>query len=178
MSAWGNVFNAVINLLWTCLLLGPVYVYCAHHVTPKCLFLFGLAAVFPFGAPKRILQRFQLGTNVDVYRSLGVPLLVKCTQDAPWLGRLGGGQYRRVSLDRKVIARVMRETWMRERFHLGLLLFCGACSGLALWQMELRWCVTLIVINTLYNLYPVWLQQYLRLRLTRLSRFAVKPEPR
>ena len=174
MSAWRHVLNAVINVPWTCLLLGPVYVYCAHHVTPTWLFVFGLAAVFPLGAPERILQRLQLGTHVDVYRRLGVPLLVKVTQDAPWLVRLGGDQYKRVSLDRGVIDRVMRETWMRERFHLGLPLFCGACSGLALWQMEIRWCVALIVINTLYNLYPVWLQQYLRLRLTRLSGRAVK----
>jgi hypothetical protein len=166
MSAWRHVLNAAINLLWTGLLLTPVYFYCARYVTLKWLLVFGLASVSPLCVSRAILQRFQLSPEVNGYRRLGVPLLVKLTQDAPWLGRLGA-QGRRVSLDRKVIARVIRETWMRERFHFGMLVFTGCCSGLAFWQMELRWCVTLIIVNTFYNLYPIWLQQYLRLRLIR-----------
>jgi len=167
MRRWRHVSNAVINLLWTSLFLTPVFVYCAHHVPSKWLLVFGIAAILPLGLPRAILQRFRLGSEVEVYRRLGVPFLMWFTQDAPWLMRWGGDQSRRVSLDRKLIAQVIRETWMRERFHLGLLLFCGFCSGQALCQMQLRWCLALIFINTLYNLYPVWLQQYVRLRLSR-----------
>jgi hypothetical protein len=77
---------------------------------------------------------------------------------------------RRVRCDREVIVRFTRDTWMRERFHLGLLLFCSLCAGVALWRIQLMWFIALCLVNTLYNFYPIWLQQYLRLRITRLLR--------
>jgi hypothetical protein len=41
-------------------------------------------------------------------------------------------------------------------------------SGYAIWQREMEWTVVLILLNIGYNLYPIWLQQYLRVRLQQL----------
>jgi hypothetical protein len=40
-------------------------------------------------------------------------------------------------------------------------------SGYAIGQREVGWAVVLILLNIGYNLYPIWLQQYLRVRLQR-----------
>jgi hypothetical protein len=117
-----------------------------------------------------LLQKLQISSDTNTYRRLRVPLLAKLTQDAPWLLRLGGEPGKRITRDHETIARVMSGSWMRERFHLGLLVSCVLCAGFALWQMQFTWFIALILINTLYNLYPVWIQQYLRLRITRLGR--------
>jgi hypothetical protein len=168
--------NAGINLVWTGLLLTPVYIFCARYVSVKWLVLFGLVSVLPLGVPRAVLQQFGLSADVSVYRHLRVPLIVRFTQDAPWLRRVAGHPSRRVSLEGAVIARVVRDSWMRERFHFALLLFCGFCSVLALWQKQFSWCVALTFINIVYNLYPVWLQQYLRLRLSPVLRRSARAE--
>jgi len=168
VRAQRHILNALPNILWTAIFLGPVYVYGVRQIPPKLLYVFAVAGALPFLVPRSFLQRFQLSSDAGVYRRLRVPLLVKLTQDAPWLHRLGGHPEKRVRRDRRTIARVISDTWMRERFHFGLLLFCALCAGVALWRKQLMWFTALIVINTLYNLYPVWVQQYLRLRVTHL----------
>jgi Glycosyl-4,4'-diaponeurosporenoate acyltransferase len=162
------ILNALPNILWTAIFIGPVYAYCVREIPPRLLYVFAVAGALPFLVPRSFLQRFQLSPDTGVYRRLQLPLLVKLTQDAPWLHRLGGHPEKRVRRDRGAIVRVISDTWTRERFHFGLLVFCALCAGVALWRTQLMWFTALILINTLYNLYPVWVQQYLRLRVTHL----------
>ena len=51
-----------------------------------------------------------------------------------------------------------------ERFHGVLLLFFALVSLYALAHGYSGWAALLVLLNVGYNLYPMWLQQYLRLR--------------
>jgi hypothetical protein len=166
-------FNTLTSLLWTVIFLGPVYVYCRHHVPPKALYLFAAVGMLPYLLPRSSLRRVQLTSDPKVYRRLKVTFLIAFTQDAPWFRLLAGKTEKRISRGRDSLARVVRDTWTRERLHTGLLLFCALCSAVALSRFEIRWFVALTAINILYNLYPVWLQQYIRMRVKLLARGTV-----
>jgi Glycosyl-4,4'-diaponeurosporenoate acyltransferase len=170
MNSRRQAGNMLLNILWTAVFLGPVCVFSISAISGKTLSLFLLAATLPLLMPRTLLQRLQLSNNRHVYQLLGVPLLVKVTQDAPWIRQSGSDLHRRVSRNREAITRLQRDTWTRERFHLGVLVFCALCAGVALWGGQFLWFTTLILVNLLYNLYPVWLQQYIRLRASRLLR--------
>ncbi|MEK6398660.1 MAG: hypothetical protein V4734_11290, partial [Terriglobus sp.] len=81
-----------------------------------------------------------------------------------WLRRISGSHTPRVRRDAVILAKLVRDTWTRERFHLSLLVFYILCIVVALLHMQFAWSGTLIVCNVIFNLYPIWLQQYLRLR--------------
>jgi Glycosyl-4,4'-diaponeurosporenoate acyltransferase len=172
VSARRHLLNALPNVLWTALFLGPVYVFCARYVSLKYICIFLVAGAVALSLPRSALQRFRLSSNVGAYRRLRVPLLVGITQDAAWIRRLSGHSEARVRSDRKTIARLTSDAWMRERFHLGAFLYCTLCAVVALCQRRLLWFSALLLINTFYNLYPMWVQQYLRIRVARLLRHA------
>ncbi|MBJ6107899.1 hypothetical protein JAO73_02670 [Hymenobacter sp. BT523] len=71
--------------------------------------------------------------------------------------------YRHVR-SRAGLAALVRGAYHQERLHLVLLLFYGFASGYAAVQGQAGWCGLFIFTNVGYNLYPMWLQQYLRLR--------------
>lgn len=155
--------------MWTVIFVGPLYAFCAHHVPRTSLFVFFAVATVCIALPKALLQRMALSPTTAVYRRLRVPTLINFTQDAAWLRRISGGQKPRVRRNEIALARLVRDTWTRERFHLALLVFYGLCTVVAFLHAQLVWAATLIVCNASYNLYPIWLQQYLRLRVSRCS---------
>jgi hypothetical protein len=75
-------------------------------------------------------------------------------------------QYRRLP-SRAAVAGLVRGTYHYERFHWTMLLFFLLVSGYAVTQRQMGWALVLSLLNVGYNLYPIWLQQYLRVRLQR-----------
>ena len=69
--------------------------------------------------------------------------------------------------DKATIRRKIKETYMFERFHVGLLLVFFILTGHAL-KEHWQWVIVLLLGNFLYNIYPILLQQYVRLRLRKL----------
>lgn len=104
--------------------------------------------------------------------------MIQVSQDAAWLRRMSGEREPRARREGSALRRIERDTWMRERFHLGFFVFYCLCSALALLQGRGLWCFVLMVANALYNLYPIWLQQYLRLRVERCLMHGSGPSTR
>ena len=122
MSARRQAVNMLLNILWTDIFFGPVCVFCIRAIPGKTLLLLLLAATLPLLMPRSLLQRLQLSNDRRIYRRLGVPLLVKVTQDAPWIRQTSSDFARRIARDREAITRFRRGTWTREQFHLAVLL--------------------------------------------------------
>jgi len=169
MSAREELVNLIPSVLWTTILGAPVFFFCVHHVPLNSIYWFTAVGVASMFLPRAALKRLAISTDVTLYRRLGVPLLIKITQDAGWLRRLAGNRETRTRRDQKSLARIVSDSWMRERFHLGLCVFCVLCSAVALAGAQFAWFFVLTLINVLYNLCPMWLQQYLRLRVARLG---------
>ena len=168
-AAWLGIYNAVVNIFWSLLAFVPVSVFW-HQVMERTWFsLFVVVSLLPFFLPTSTLRYFSLGPNVRPYRKLGVPWVNKFVQH----GRLINGllrqkypEYRR-TISRANAPTLVQNTYMQERFHWTVLLFFLLTSAYALVHGMLHWALLITIINVGYNLYPIWLQQYIRVRVNR-----------
>ncbi len=168
MVGW---YNAVPNVLWSALALVPLVLFCYQHLARPWLYWFAGVSVLAYMLPAAWLRRLQLSAGVAAYRRLRVPALSYLTQGGYLVNRLLRRRYPhyRPLATPAGLARLHRTSYQQERFHWVMLVFFLLASGCALWQGRLGWAALLTLLNVAYNLYPIWLQQYLRVRLRQLG---------
>jgi uncharacterized membrane protein len=160
-------YNAVPSLFWSVLSLVPICVFCYQHMARP--WLYGLLAVSlpAYALPTSWFRYWQLSNTSAIYRKLGVLFVNRFTQNGDFVNRLVRRQYpnyRHVRHRASAVA-LLRTSYHQERFHIVLLLFFLFSSIYAATHGHWKWALVLTLINVGYNLYPVWLQQYLRVRL-------------
>ncbi|TPG65585.1 hypothetical protein [Hymenobacter nivis] len=159
--------NAVPNVFWSVLGLGPLGVYCYQWVARPWLYGWLAVSLFAYAVPVAWLGWWQLSRAPGPYRRLGVAAVNRVTQHGDFVNRLLRRRYPRYRpvVPRAAVAALVRTTYQQERFHLALFLFCLAISGYAAAHGQVGWAGLLALTNVGYNLYPMWLQQYVRVRL-------------
>jgi hypothetical protein len=160
-------YNAVPSVLWSVLAFGPLVVCCYRYVERPWLWGFVALSLTAYVWPVAWLRRLQLASSVQVYRRLGVPSISHVTQQGALINSLLRRRYPgyRVVVGRRSLARLRSTTYQQERFHWAGLLFFLLVSLYVGVEGQLGWACSLTLLNVGYNLYPIWLQQYLRLRL-------------
>ncbi|MBF9221648.1 glycosyl-4,4'-diaponeurosporenoate acyltransferase CrtO family protein [Hymenobacter ruricola] len=160
--------NAVPNVLWSLLALLPLSVYCYRYMARPWLYGFLAVGLLAYAVPTAWFGRWQLSRRPARYRRLGVALLNRLTQNGDLVNRLLRRRYPayRHVRTRAALAALVRTSYHQERFHLLGFLFFGLVSGYAAARGQAGWCGLLLLLNLGYNVYPMWLQQYLRLRVT------------
>ncbi|MGI4887307.1 MAG: hypothetical protein ACRYFR_20305 [Janthinobacterium lividum] len=159
--------NAVPNVFWSVLGLGPIGGYCYQWVARPWLYGLLAASLLAYAVPAAWLGRWQLGRAPGPYRRLGVATVNRVTQHGDFVNRLIRRRYPhyRHVRTRAAVAALVRTTYQQERFHLALFLFFLAIGLYAAAQGHVGWALLLGLTNVGYNLYPMWLQQYIRVRL-------------
>ncbi|MDB5268566.1 MAG: hypothetical protein JWP58_1606 [Hymenobacter sp.] len=159
--------NAVPSVLWSALALVPISVYCYQHMARPWLYGGLAGSMLAFGVPRAWLGYWQLSRRAAPYRQLGVALAGRLTQNGDVVNRLIRHRYPayRHVRSRAGLAALLRQTYYQERFHLGLFLFFLFAGGYAVGQGQAGWAGLITLANVGYNLYPMWLQQYVRVRL-------------
>lgn len=115
------------------------------------------------------MRRLQLATSVRVYRRLWVPSIGHFTQQGTLVNKVLRRRYPgyRALVGRRAVAKLLSTTYQQERFHWAGLVFFLLVSLYVGAVEQLGWALSLTLLNVGYNLYPIWLQQYLRVRLGR-----------
>jgi ABC-type glycerol-3-phosphate transport system permease component len=160
-------YNAVPSVVWSGLALGPLAVFCYQYMARPWLLGLLALSLLAYAVPRAWFRYWQLSEKPVVYRQLGVPFVNRLAQDGALINALVRrrySNYRRVR-SRQSVVRLVSNSYHMERFHVAALLFFLFASGYAAAQGRWDWCGVLMVLNIGYNLYPIWLQQYLRLRL-------------
>lgn len=162
-----EVYNMVPNVLWTALNLAPVFIFCYMLVpirqTGTILFLAMLTAFLPW----RWYGVLQLGKDVQVYRKVGILIIRKYSQDGDLINSLLRRKYPHYRVIRNASQndRYIQRSYMFERYHVAVCAAMLAFTVYALYLGQYGWAVAITLNNILYNVYPIWLQQYNRLRL-------------
>lgn len=162
-------YNAVPSVLWSGLALGPLVVCCYRYVERPWLWGLVALSLLAYAWPAAWLRRLQLARSVQVYQRLGVPRVGYVTQQGALVNKLLRRRYPgyRALVGRRAVARLLSTTYQQERFHWAGLVFFLAISLYVGAAGRLGWALGLALLNVGYNLYPIWLQQYLRVRLGR-----------
>jgi len=73
--------------------------------------------------------------------------------------------YRTINYEGLSINKLLRQTYMFEKFHFIMFAFFVLITAYALVKHHFLWAVIISITNVLYNIYPNLLQQYIRLKL-------------
>jgi hypothetical protein len=165
MAAW---YNILPNLLWSILSLLPLTIFCYRHLPLQLLILFLAISLPPAFLPSSMIDRLRIARKARTYRKLGVGLVQGLSQHGDIVNRLirrTYPEYKAVRRDAKSVKGLITQTYAYEKFHLMLFLFFSLASMYALGRGLVSWAAALFVLNLLYNVYPILLQQYIRMKL-------------
>lgn len=162
-------YNLVVSLCWTLLCLCPVVGYFYLYMPVSWLWVIVPMALFPYFLPAGWLDRYAVSTSVRFYERAGIRVLLGVVQHGRYINRRIRDRFPgyRIIYDRETIRRKIQETYLFERFHYGLLLAFVIPISHAL-RVYWYWGVILIACNIVYNVYPILMQQYVRLRLKNM----------
>ena len=164
-----SLYNGAANVFWSLLAFAPVGIFCYRFMERPWLWTFVGISFVAYVVPASTLKYLELSSTVQTYRRLGVHRVNDFVQHGTWINRLlrrSYPDYRRVR-SRASLAALLQATYMQERFHWSALLFFLLSSVYGVVRGYPGWALLITISNVVYNLYPIWLQQYVRLRLNR-----------
>ncbi|MDR6846326.1 hypothetical protein [Flavobacterium granuli] len=168
--AW---YNMIANLIWSILNLGPIAFYCFRFVSYQTLCVFLTISLIPIFLKKSFIDKLQMGKTIGIYKKLRVHLINKFTQNGAIINNLIKRKFpdhKIVTPKKTSIAGLISQSYMFEKFHLILFFFFSLTIIFALLQGQLLWAIIMVLTNIVYNIYPILLQQYIRLRLILFSK--------
>ena len=163
-----NRYNLVANLLWSLLTLLPLTIFCYTQLEPLLFYVFLILSFLPLLFPNAWFDKMQLGKTTQFYKLLGVPFLNRFAQNGAIVNKLIKKKfpgYKVVHYNKRMIHKRHQQTYFYEKFHFVLFVFFCFMLFVALHNGQWGWALFIVVSNVLYNIYPILLQQYIRMKL-------------
>lgn len=160
------MLNQFINLFWTFLAFMPVVWYWYLRDAGIVILIYVIVSVAVGFLPARFFAKLQLSKSRRAYERLGVRFIAQFVQDGSFSNRISGRKLisRSTIKDEKKLSSYLKTLSMYERYHMECLVFFMITVIDSLFQGLLVFSFILLVLNIIYNFYPIILQQYNRLR--------------
>lgn len=170
-------YNQLINFFWTILAFAPVVYFCYLYLPLRQLYLFtGISCLVLF-VPVSFLNKLQLSQSTRVYKKIGIRFIKKYTQDGDLVNRYIKAQHPEYKYleNRQAVKKLIGKSYMHEKFHY-LVFVLFICIMIYAFKLGLiAWGIFICIDNIVYNIYPVFLQQYNRIRINTLLRRQANP---
>lgn len=120
--------------------------------------------------PESWLDKMQLSQSTNVYQKIGIRFIKKYTQDGDLVNRFIQSQHPRYKYveNKQAIKKLIGKSYMQEKFHYMVFMFFICLMIYAIMRGLIGWVIFNGVANIIYNLYPIFLQQYNRIRINYL----------
>jgi hypothetical protein len=168
-----GLYNMIPNLIWSIINLAPIFIFCFTLAALKLVYIFLAISAVPLFFKNSSISRLQIGNRTAIYKKLGVHLINKVSQNGDIINKLikkKFPEHRIISYDKRSVSRLIAQTYMFEKFHWALFLFFSLITGYCIYQGYWLWAFVIFLTNLAYNIYPVFLQQYIRLKLSLFSK--------
>lgn len=162
-------YNAVLTIFWSVLGFLPICMFCYPFMERFWLYVFSFSGLFAYLLPVAQFRHLELSDNATVYRSLGVHWINRFVQHGTLINgllRQRDPRYRRIR-SRQTAVHLKNTTYMQERFHWAMFIVFLLSALYAFLHNHPGWGLLIMLTNLTYNMYPIWLQQYIRIRLRR-----------
>ena len=119
--------------------------------------------------PNSFYDRIQISRDLKVYKKLGVDKFKKLATNGDWINkriRKKFPTYRNI-INLETIEEKLKETYVIERSHTVLFVFCLLTNIYAFITHSITTAIILFFGNIIFNYYPNFLQQYNRIRYKR-----------
>jgi hypothetical protein len=166
-----GIYNIVPNVVWSAINLTPVIAFCVGEIkTLYILLLFGIS-LFMGMLPISFFNYIQVSYSTTFYKNIGIKFVRKYTQDGDLVNRLIRKKfgYYKVIRDNRSAESYISRTYSYERFHFIFFTFFILVSLVALTRKDFYQFMLIMITNILYNIYPILLQQYNRIRIMNIS---------
>jgi hypothetical protein len=163
-----DLYNMIPNLFWSILGLTPISVFCYSFMSGKLFAVLLLSSLPALLLPFSFFDRIQFNHSSSAYKKLGVHYINIVTQNGDLINRWvrkKHPQYHVLAAGKKSISKMIRQTYFFEKFHFFMFVFFTITAIDAVWQHSFKWAILITVTNIIYNVYPNFLQQYIRVRL-------------
>lgn len=163
------LYNQLINLGWTMLGFAPVVIFWEKHYQPWLLLLSIVLSLLPFFIPASALINFLVSRRRTWYIRIGVKKAQGFTQNGALINRHIRKRTTKYKLitNRKDMIKHRNQMLVYEKYHLACLVFFTLSmlwAGLAQAYQEV---ILILIANIIYNVYPILIQHYNKLRLHR-----------
>ena len=167
------VYNMIPNILWSVIFLSPISVFCYYYMNLKWILIFLAISVRTLGRPNSLFMLGQLGKNLSAYEKKGILFINKFTQNGNIINQIIRKKYpdyKLISKKNTSLKKLSNQTYMFEKFHFLLFIFFMLTSTYSVLHSFYGWTVLITIGNVFYNIYPILLQQYIRLRLSSIRK--------
>ncbi|RFZ85863.1 hypothetical protein DYU05_09815 [Mucilaginibacter terrenus] len=161
--------NQAINAFWTALAFIPIFAFWSRVSFMPWFYVFIAIATAALFIPARLIQ---LSSRTRFYESLGVKTIRKLVQNGDLVNRLirkKNPNYKVVK-DRAAAVKYLRSVTMYERFHFFFFIYFLLVAGYAISLYRHQLAAIILVMNIIYNVCPMLLHQYNKLRISRLKK--------
>lgn len=165
------MMNQFINFFWTVLGFAAVLCYWTATGLSAWFYLFIVLSIIPAFLPQRFFYRIQLSDSTKLYERLGLRFIRKFVQHGDFANRHARknnpayyGMLKSVE-PKKYLSTIM----MYERYHFICLIFFLLTCGMAMIQERYLMALLILISNVVYNVFPILLQQYNRIRVLRCA---------
>ncbi len=144
-------------------------IFCYLHVERFWLYTFVATSLVFYFVPTSWLRFLQLSSKPAAYRRFGVHWVNHFTQNGSLVNNVLRRRYPRYRVlpSRAAMAGLRRTTYIQEQFHWAALVLFLLVAFFGVVNAYWGWALLITLANVFYNLYPIWLQQYIRVRLSR-----------
>ncbi|HNP94232.1 MAG TPA: hypothetical protein PKJ63_01340 [Cyclobacteriaceae bacterium] len=164
-----QLLNQLVNIFWTVLAFAPVMAFWLAIGMNIYFYLLIIPSICLLFLPNHVYKRFQLSDRPEYYQRLGLKFFRRYTQDGDIIKQiLRSDNSYKVRRTKKEFVNYLKTIQVYERYHMvcfAFFLFTG-CYAIVLANFAIFILITMA--NILYNVIPLLLQQYNRLRIKRL----------
>lgn len=170
------MLNQIINLFWTVLSFAIFGIYwggyLAEQRSPLLLAVFVVFSIMTYAIPARWIDKFAVSKNKTTYERIGVKLLLYFVQNGTLVNHIQKRQRKRPGLihNRTQAENYLKTIRMQERFHYCCFILFILSTGSAFLTEKPGMALMILLCNITYNVYPILLQQYNKIRINRLLR--------
>ena len=164
-----DILNKIINFFWTALCFAPVFWFWFQEGIDNIYFYVFLGVALFFGALLgKILSKFTLSADKKVYEKYGIKFIRKFVQNGDIVNSRTNG-LGAPSIKGKAKARdYLKTIAMYERYHWICLLFFLLTTIYGFFNEHFLLGFSILAANFLYNLIPIFLQQYNKIRIKKI----------
>ena len=160
-------YNLIPNLIWSIINLAPIVSFCFIAMPSRLVIIFLAISVLACAIPNSFFEKLQVSKTIGFYKKIGIEIVQKYTQNGEVINRMIRKKFPHYKIiqGRVSLKKQLKQTYFFEKFHVVMLVFFVLTTVYALKERHSAWALIFTVNNLLYNVYPILLQQYIRLRL-------------
>lgn len=164
--------NQLINVFWSVISFGPLVYFCYVYMYNRWFYVFLGLSITGMLVPEKWLAGFTLSKSPAFYRKTGVRFAQNFTQDGALINRFIRKEnpgYEAIR-SKKSIEKLRKKGLINEKFHLMMFIYFLLTTIYAFAHLYWIWGLLITINNIIFNVYPVLLQHYNRLRLMRVMK--------